>query len=461
MPALLKSPKGTGAPAITGGSQTPASPVLLAGRVGRRRGRRAPVPLPAELRATSGPANGAAAGNSASLTASSPGAYRCTVTATNHAGSTAQTSAPFGVSPAAAAAAAATAAAAPAAAAAALLDGEQPAGCPSRSTRGSPRCRSTTSRRTGGCASSARPRRRSSSARRCPYTSKTYKVTKRAPEAQPAQAVPQEEAPGRDEDDHHDHGARLHSASGSRTRSAAARCRSGPSARASSPTASRARARELARMIEVSGRAPLPDGSGALSSLTDLAEYWHAGYGRPTMRRLLSALLLAGLALAAWPPPRRPPRRARSTSTTSRRRRSFMDTDAADGPLRRPGRHLRADPRRAAAARSSTSDATSPSRVRARRTSSPSTTSLHRCPARTTPTDRRRSPSPRRSTRASIRAGQMDGGTVRLDGVRRHDRRVHELPDRRRRRSRRSTSPPPASPASGSSSPAPRRCGTT
>jgi DNA-binding beta-propeller fold protein YncE len=99
MPAILRSPTGTGAPSITGAStvgstlscsQGSWAPDLLGELLYR-----APQGIGHQWSLNGADLAGAVQG---SITASTPGDYRCKVTATNFAGSTAQESAPFTVS---------------------------------------------------------------------------------------------------------------------------------------------------------------------------------------------------------------------------------------------------------------------------------------------------------------------------------------------------------------------------
>jgi DNA-binding beta-propeller fold protein YncE len=98
-PALLESPVGTGVPAVGGGasvgstlscSQGSWAPDLLSEFLYR-----APASFAFQWGRAGADISGA---NQSSITASTPGEYRCTVTATNFAGSTAQRSSPFTVS---------------------------------------------------------------------------------------------------------------------------------------------------------------------------------------------------------------------------------------------------------------------------------------------------------------------------------------------------------------------------
>lgn len=99
MPAILRSPAGTGAPSITGAStvgstlscsQGSWAPDLLGELLYR-----APQSVGLQWSLNGTDLAGAVQG---SITASTPGDYRCRATATNFAGSTAQESAPFTVS---------------------------------------------------------------------------------------------------------------------------------------------------------------------------------------------------------------------------------------------------------------------------------------------------------------------------------------------------------------------------
>jgi hypothetical protein len=99
-PALLRAPSGAGAPAISGGS-------ALGSTLACSRGSWAPDLVGSFLyRAPRGFAfrwlrdgSQIAGATQSSITASSPGDYRCRVTATNHAGSASQTSAPAHIEP--------------------------------------------------------------------------------------------------------------------------------------------------------------------------------------------------------------------------------------------------------------------------------------------------------------------------------------------------------------------------
>jgi DNA-binding beta-propeller fold protein YncE len=99
MPTVLKSPKGTAAPAITApGSVTPTTLSCSQGTWGANLLGNHLYRAPRSF-AYQWTRDGAAIGGatSASVAASTPGAYRCAVTATNAAGSTSQTSSPLTV----------------------------------------------------------------------------------------------------------------------------------------------------------------------------------------------------------------------------------------------------------------------------------------------------------------------------------------------------------------------------